>query len=146
MTSHGIGTPRGVGALGCWGHQACQGCIWDGRWTGSLTILDPSPGSQHYHWFPLGSDLPHQGQARTPFQGPITPTGFLWGVTYLAKAKQVTEMSLVGYYIHLALYLVTVCIFVSMLPNHIFLHTMYRNVMWTMFSPDQFTHILTPSM
>ena len=46
------------------------------------------------------------------------------GVTYLAKAKQVTEMSSVGYYIHLELYLVTVCTFVSMLPNHIFLHTM----------------------
>ena len=73
---------------------------------------------------PLGSDLPHHGKARAPFQGPITPTGFLWEVTYLAKAKQVTEMSSAGYYIHLALYLVTVCTFVSMLPNQIFLHTM----------------------
>ena len=59
-----------------------------------------------------------------PVQGPSTPTGFPWGVTYLAKAKQVTEMSSVGYYIHLALYLVTICTFVSMPPNHIFLHAM----------------------
>ena len=83
-----------------------------------------SPGSQYSHWFPLGSDLPHQGQARAPVEDPITPTGFPWGVTYLAKAKQVTEMSSAGYYIHLELYLVTVCTFVSMLPNHIFLHAM----------------------
>ena len=63
----------------------------------------------------LGSDLPHQGQARASFQGPIIPTGFPWGMT---------EMSSAGYYIHLVLYLVTVCTFVSTLSNHIFLHTM----------------------
>ena len=40
-----------------------------------------------------------------PVQGPSTPTGSSGGVTYLAKAKQVTEMSSVGYYIHLELYL-----------------------------------------
>ena len=37
--------------------------IFGGRRTGSLTIMSPSPGSQHSHWFPLGSDLPDQGQA-----------------------------------------------------------------------------------
>ena len=57
-------------------------------------------------------------------QGPCTPTGFPWGVTYLTKARQVTEMSSAGYYIQLALHLVTVCTFVSMPPNHIFLHAM----------------------
>ena len=50
----GIGGVRGVG---------CQGCIGGGKWHGSLTTLGPSPGSQHSHWFPLGSDLPDQGQA-----------------------------------------------------------------------------------
>ena len=40
-----------------------MGCIGGGRWTGRLPTLDPSPGSQHSHWFPLGSDLPGQGQA-----------------------------------------------------------------------------------
>ena len=59
-----------------------------------------------------------------PVQGPSTPTGSPWGVTYLTKARQVTEMSSAGYYIHLELYLVTVCTFVSTLPNHIFLHAM----------------------
>ena len=34
-----------------------------GRRTGSLTTLDPCPGSQHSHCFPLGSGLPDQGQA-----------------------------------------------------------------------------------
>ena len=101
--------------------------------------IGPSPGSQHSHWFPLRSDLPHQGQA-------ITPTGFPWGVTYLAKAKQVTEMSSAGYYIHLPLYFVTVCTFVSMSPHHIFLHAMLRHVIQTMFSLDQFMHILTLSV
>ena len=85
-------------------------------------MLGPSPGSQHSNWFPLGSNLLHQGQARTSVEGPIIPTGFPWGVTNLAKAKQVTEMSSAGYYIHLALYFMTVCTFVSMLPHHIFLH------------------------
>ena len=74
-------------------------------------------GPQHSHWFPLGSDLPHQGQARAPVEGPITPTGIPWEVTYLAKAKQVTEMSSAGYYIHLELYFMTVCTFVSMQPH-----------------------------
>ena len=59
-----------------------------------------------------------------PVQGTSTPTGFPWGVTYLTKAKKVTEMSSACYYIHLELYLVTVCTFVSMLPHHIFLHAM----------------------
>ena len=78
--------------------------------------MGTSTGSQHSNWFPLGSDLPHQGQARAPVEGPITPTGFPWGVTYLAKAKQVTEISSAGYYIHLELYLVTVlhiCIYAT---------------------------------
>ena len=39
------------------------GQIFGGRRTGSLTTLGPTPGSQHSHWFPLGSDLPDQGQA-----------------------------------------------------------------------------------
>ena len=52
--------------LGVWEHQGCrecEGCIGGGKWTWSLTTLGPSPGSQHFHWFPWGSDLPGQGQA-----------------------------------------------------------------------------------
>ena len=139
---------KGAPRVGVLGHQGCRvsGMHWSGRWTGSLTTLGPSPGSQHSHWFALGSDLPHQGQARAPFEGPITPTGFPWGVTYLAKAKQVTEISSAGYYIHLELYFVTVCTFVSMPPHHIFLHAMLRNVIHTIFSADQVIHLLTPSI
>ena len=59
-----------------------------------------------------------------PVQGPSTPTGSLGGVTYLTKARQVTQMSFAACYIPLALCLVTICSFVSMLPNHIFLHAM----------------------
>ena len=81
-----------------------------------------------------------------PVQGPSTPTSSPGGVTYLAKAKQVTEMSSAGYYIHLELYFMTVFTFVSMPPHHIFLHTIYRKVIWTIFSADQFIHILTPSI
>ena len=40
---------RGIGGVGY---------IGGGKWTGSLTTLGPSPGSQHFHWFPLRSDLP----------------------------------------------------------------------------------------
>ena len=53
-----------VGVLGASGGcQGVSGVYWGGRWTGSLTALGPSPGSQHSHWFPLGSDLPDLGQA-----------------------------------------------------------------------------------
>ena len=34
-----------------------------GKWTGSPTTLGPSPGYQHSHWFPLGTELPGQGKA-----------------------------------------------------------------------------------
>ena len=40
-----------------------NGQIFGGRRTGRLTTLGTSPGSQRYHWFPFGSDLPVQGQA-----------------------------------------------------------------------------------
>ena len=39
------------------------GVYWGGRGTGSLTTLGPSPWSHHSHWFPLGGNLPGQGQA-----------------------------------------------------------------------------------
>ena len=94
---------------------------WGGKWTGSPTTLDPHPGSS-------------------------TPTGSPGGVTYLAKAKQVTDISSAGYYVHLELYFMTVFIFVSMPPHHIFLHAILRNVICIIFSADQFMHILTQSI
>ena len=36
---------------------------WGGKCNGSRTTLGPSPGSQHSHWLPLGSDLPGHGKA-----------------------------------------------------------------------------------
>ena len=39
-----------------------------------------------------------------PVQGPSTPSGSPWGVTYLTKARQVTEMSSSACAIHLALH------------------------------------------
>ena len=36
--------------------------VCSGKWTGGPITLGPSPGSQHSHWFPWGSDLPGQGQ------------------------------------------------------------------------------------
>ena len=55
-----MGAPRG-----CWGLFGASGGVrgvlgWQVDW--HLTILGPSPGSQHSHWFPWGSDLPGQGQ------------------------------------------------------------------------------------
>ena len=80
-----------------------------------------------------------------PVQGPSTPTGSPGGVTYLAKAKPVTEMIFPGYCIDLKLYFVTLFTFVSMPHHHIFLHAILRNVLWTICSADQFMHILTLS-
>ena len=74
---------------------------------------------------------------------PLVPLG---GVTYLTKASQVTQMSSAAHYIPLVLPSGTVCSFVSMWPNHIFLHQMQRNAIRTTFSPDQFTYILPPSI
>ena len=75
-----------MGCLGASRGVGCQGCI------GVVSGL----GAQ-----------PHLA----PVQGPSTPTGSPGGVTYLAKAKQVTEMSSADYYIHFELYFVTVFIF-----------------------------------
>ena len=71
------------------------GQIFGGRRTRSLTTLSPS-----------------------------TPTGSFWGVTYLTKARQVTQLSSAACYIPLALCLGTICSFVFTLPNHIFLHAL----------------------
>ena len=113
--SGGVGAPRG-----CRGVRDALG--WQVDW--EPDHIGPQSRVPALPLVPLGSDLPHQGQARAPVEGPITPTDFPWGVTYLAKAKQVTEMSSAGYVIHLELYLVTVCTFVSMPPHHIFLHAL----------------------
>ena len=124
-----MGAPRGCqGALGAVSeYQGCRGVRVALGMAGGL-------GAQP-HWAQVqGTSTPTdslwgviyltKAQAMAPVEGPITPTGFPWGVIYLGKAKQVTEMSSAGYYIHLELYLVTVCTFVSMLPHHIFLHAM----------------------
>ena len=82
--SGGIQCGRGVGGIGGWqgvsgGIVVAGGHGTQPHWapvqgpsipTGSpwgVTYLakarqDPSPGSHHSHWFPLGSDLPDQGQ------------------------------------------------------------------------------------
>ena len=97
------------------------GQIVGGRRTGSLTTLGPSPWSQHFHLFPFRSDLPDQGQAsdKNELCSPLYTLALCSG---------------------------TVCSFVSTSTNHIFLHAMLRNVIQTMFSLDQFTHILPPSI
>ena len=81
--------------------STCQALGWSdgGRRTGSPTTLGPSPGSQHYHWFPLGSDLPDQGQASDTNElcSPLYTIGTTSG---------------------------TVCSFVPTSHNYIFLHKM----------------------
>ena len=61
-----------------------------------------------------------------PLQGPSTTTGSPWGVTYLTKARQVTQMSSAAHHIPMELHSGTICSFVSMLPNHIFLHAIEK--------------------
>ena len=70
-----MGTPRGRGVGGIRGVGG-EGCI------GVASGIGAQP-----HWAPV--------------QGPSTPTNSPEGVTSLAKAKQVMEMSSAGYYIHL---------------------------------------------
>ena len=94
----------------------CRGILGEGR-TGDLTTLGPSSGYQHSQWFP-------------------------WGVTYLIKTRQVTQMGYASLYKHLALLTVTLYSCVSMWPKHTFLHQMYRNPIRTISTPDQFTHML----
>ena len=93
------------GVRGIRGCRGCQGCI------GVASRLGAWP-----HWAPV--------------QGPSSPTGSPAGVTYLAKAKQVTEMSSAGYYIDLELYFVTVfniCIYTT--PSHILTHNIQKCLM-----------------
>ena len=108
MAKGGIGGSGVWGPLGGIGSEACRG-IRACRGVRDALGVASGLGAQP-HWAPV--------------EGPITPTDFPWGVTYLVKAKQVTEMSSAGYYIHLELYFMTVCTFVSMPPHHIFLHAM----------------------
>ena len=101
-----LGAPRGLGVLGiirgCRGIRGRRGVRdWGGKWIGSPTTLSPSPGSQHSHWFPLGSDLPGQ-------------------------AKQVTKMSSAGYYIHLELYFVSLHICIYATSSHILTHNVKK--------------------
>ena len=77
---------------------------------------------------------------------PALPLVLLWGMTYLTKARQVTQMSSATLYIPLALLSGMVCSFVSTWPNHISIHQIYRHAIRTIFSPDQFTHVLPPSI
>ena len=130
-----------MGLLGGFRGAGCQGCIEAGRecrYSGARRGI----GGIRRHWDFLGVGVfgplvgikgcqgcigvasglgaqPHWAQV----QGPSTQTGSPGGVTYLSKAKQATEMSSAGYYIHLELYFVTVFTFVSTPPCHIFLHT-----------------------
>ena len=70
-----------------------------------------------------------------------TPHWFHGAETYLIKTRQVTQMSYAALHKHVALFAVTIYKYVHMPPNHIFLHQIYKNVMQTISTPDQFTHI-----
>ena len=112
--SGAIGAPRGGGCWGLLQDQGCRECI------GVASGLGAQP-----HWAPVWA--------------PSTPTGSPGGVTYLVKAKQVTEMSSAGYYIHLELYFMTVFTSVSMPPHHIFLQ--YKEMLYGLFSLQTNLHI-----
>ena len=126
---------RGIGGIrGHWGLLGVQG-VSRGHFGG----IRGCRGVRGVLEWQLDWEPDHIGpQSRVP-----APNGSPGGVTYLANAKQVTEMSSAGYYIHLELYFMTVFIFVFRPPHHIFLHTILRNVIWIIFSADQFMHILT---
>ena len=111
-----VGTVGTQGPQGVLGHQgalgAPRGLLWDIRGMSGCIGVASGLGCQP-HWVPV--------------QGPNMPTGSCRGVTYLAKAKQVTEMSSAGYYTHLELYFVTVFTFVSMpTSSHILTHNIKK--------------------
>ena len=81
-------------------------------------------------WWQEDREHDHTGpQSKVPALPLVLP----WGVTYLTKARQVTQMSSAAYYIPMALLLGTICSFVSMSPNHIFLHKMVK-MLYRLFS------------
>ena len=121
----GLGGVRGVlGLAGSVGTQGQKGYKWHkgalGVPRGCMGLLGSVMGCRGVR----GALGLASGLGGNSVQGPSTPTGSPGGVTYMAKAKQVTEMSSAGYHIHLELCFVTVCTFVSMPPHHIFLHAM----------------------
>ena len=84
--------------MGASGGVGVSGVYYGGKWTGSPTTLGPSPGSQHSHWFPWGSDLPGQGQ--------VSDRNELCRLLYTF-----------GTIFHDSFHIV------SMPPHHVFLHT-----------------------
>ena len=99
------------------GHQGCIGAGRECRYSGARSGI----GSIRGHWGLLGVKGLLWGVRGCrvywggKWTGRLTTLGRVTtlplGVTYLAKAKQVTEMSSAGYYIHLELYFVTICTF-----------------------------------
>ena len=98
-----------------------SGVYWGGKWTGTPNTLGPSPGSQHSHLLPWGSDLPGQGQVSD-------------------RNEHCRLLYTFGTIFHDSFH---ICMYTTSL--HILTHNI-KNVIWTIFSADQFTHILTPSI
>ena len=95
----------------------CWGIFGEGR-TGDLTTLGPSSGYQHSCWFPWG-------------EWPTWSRPGKWHKwCYAALYKDLVLLSVTIYS----------CVYTS--PKHIFLHQMYRNAIRTIFTQDQFTHLL----
>ena len=69
--------------------------IFGGRRTGSQTTLGPSPGSQHSHWFPLGSDLPDQSQASDTNE--LCSLLYAFGTTFRAHLQLLYLCCLITY-------------------------------------------------
>ena len=156
MVRKGMGgrSSRALGGVGLTNHEKAlsQGSFRPLMWHYVSTTRKPH--------FPLSSS--HQGGAGVgeyvvkgklgtwphwaPVQGTSTLTGSPGGVTYLIKTRQVTQMSYAALYKHLALLSVTIYSYVYTSPKHIFLNQMYRNPIRTISSPDQFTHMLPPTV
>ena len=94
----GCGGVGGIGAIGVYRVHWRWQVDWEPSHIGPWSRVPALPLVPLWEW----PTSPRPGKG--PVQGPITPTGFPWEATYLAQAKQVTEMSSAGYYIHFKLY------------------------------------------
>ena len=116
LGGRGVGGHFG-GIRGCRGVRGILG--WQVDWEPNhIGLLSRVPALPLVPW---GSDLPGQGQASD--RNELCRLLYTFG---------------------------TICqdsfTFVSMPPHDIFLYAIERNVIWTVFSADQFMHILTLSM
>ena len=156
MVGKGMGSTslRALGGVGLTNYEKAlfQGSFRPLMWHYLLTTRNPHfpLSSSHQGGTGVGENLV-KGELGTqphwaPVQGTSTPTSSPGGVTYLIKARQVTQMSYAALYKHLALLAVTISRYVYTSPTpKVTLHPyIYGSLPLVVFGPIAVTYLILP--